>query len=110
MNQGQRIIAKKVEWQNTLKHLKRTESLCKTWKEMIDSESKFQKDNGSILAWITTTNPKRDHDLLCKRLGVTGIYGDCGKWLFEDSVYRGWRGARNASKSVLWLRGTGKQY
>jgi len=77
---------------------------------MIDAESKFEKDNGSILNWITTTWPKRYHDLLCQRLGVNDTYGDCGKWLFEHSAYRGWKEARDASKPVLWLRGTGRQY
>jgi hypothetical protein len=76
----------------------------------MDAESKFEKDNGSILNWITPTWPKRDHDLLCVRLGVNDAYRDCGKWLFEDPGYRGWKETRDASKSVLWLKGTGKDY
>jgi hypothetical protein len=103
------MTAKKVEWQDRLRSLKNTESWCKACKELIDAESKFQRDNASILAWITMTDQKRDHELQRERLGVDTIYSTCGQWLFETSEYRGWKEAQDASKSVLWLKGTGRQ-
>lgn len=76
---------------------------------MIDAESKFQKDNASILAWITTANQKREHHLLREKLGVDDVYKRCGKWLFETRQYCNWEAAQGTSNPVLWLKGTGRR-
>jgi hypothetical protein len=106
---GNRLAAKKTKWQSRLKGLKNTESLCKAYKETIDSESKFQENNAKILAWITKVDQKRDHKLLRQRLGIDKVYKDCGKWLFGNAEYRRWKNGEHASKPVLWLRGTGRR-
>ncbi|ERF72750.1 hypothetical protein EPUS_04803 [Endocarpon pusillum Z07020] len=103
---GRRLIADKVKWQNMLKELRAIEAQCKACKEVMDAESKFQKDNASILAWITNTNQKRDHELLRASLGIDKVYKDCGKWLFITPEYHNWKKGRPASKPVLWLKGT----
>lgn len=92
-----------------LKELRAIEAQCKACKEVMDAESKFQKDNASILAWITNTNQKRDHELLRASLGIDKVYKDCGKWLFVTPEYHNWKQGRPASKPVLWLKGTGRQ-
>lgn len=106
---GKRLTAEKPKWQTRLKELKNLESQCKTYREMIDSESKFQKENASILSWITKSDQKRDHELLRERLGIDSVYCYCGKWLFDDARYSDWKRGRAVSQPVLWLKGTGKR-
>ena len=89
--------------------VKSTVSECEACKEVMDAESRFQKDNAGILAWITTTDQKQDHKDLRRNLRIHDVYRDCGKWLFENAEYCAWKEARDASKSVLWLSGTGRQ-
>lgn len=103
---GQRITARKTEWQDLLKGLKTVESKCKTCTEVIDLESKFQENNGKILSWITTEQ-KLVHQRTRERLGVDEVYQHCGEWLFQTAEYCEWKEFREASKSILWLRGTG---
>ena len=106
---GRRIFkAPKEKWVSPLKELKNTDSLCKTYRETIDTESRFRKENASILAWITKTDQRQDHKLLREKLGLDDTYQHCGQWLFETARYADWKDFRDASKCVLWLKGPGR--
>ena len=70
-------------------------------------ESKFHKENASILAWITKTNQKMEHEHLRQRLEIDNMYKECGKWFFESPQFGDWKDARDTNKPILWLRGTG---
>ncbi|KAF7512647.1 hypothetical protein GJ744_000908 [Endocarpon pusillum] len=101
-----RILAKRVVWQDELIKLRSIDAWCKARKEVMDAESKFQKDNASILGWITKTDQKQEHKALRYDLGIDNVFRDCGMWLFATPEYRSWKEARDASRPVLWLRGT----
>jgi hypothetical protein len=84
-----RALAPELEdWKAQLEDIKKKEESCKNYREIMEGEKNFQKEN--VLA-----STKVDTE-----------YRDCGQWLIDSNEFVTWRAG--GGPSILWLRGTGK--
>jgi hypothetical protein len=79
---------------------------CKIYQSVVDAETTFQRQNATVLQWVSPTDPMLMHEGIVARTKTKTKYTESGEWLLTSTEFVDWDN-ENGKYQVIWLFGTG---